>query len=132
MVGTLELGQRADHTHPVKPSGGHVRCAASIEELTDFGLAAELAVAQRSHIDEVDARAPVAKWRNERRKPWPKAEVNTIVGHLRALHESSRNPEVLRIAPDGEAAQLPHPREAAVRADDKPGGDGLRPSVFAE
>ncbi len=57
MVGTLELGERADHAHPVKPGGRHVRCAASIEELTDSGLATELAVAQRSHIDEVDPRA---------------------------------------------------------------------------
>src|SRR5262245_36211850 len=102
MIGSLEFSQWTDHAHPVEPGRRHVRGAASIEELADFGLATELAIAQRSNIDEIDARAPVAQRRNKRRKPRPQTEVNAIVGHVRALHEGSRNPEVVRIAPDGE------------------------------
>src|SRR5262245_34782704 len=132
MIGSLEFSQRADDTHTIEPGRRHVRCAASVEELIDLGLAREFAIAQGSYIDEIDARAPVAKRRNEGRKPWPQTEVDAIVGYLRALHESPRNPEIVWIAPDGEAPHLPHCRRAAVRTDDEPRGDRPRSPVLAK
>src|SRR5215510_1903161 len=109
MIGRLELGQRADHAYSLEPRRRRVRGAASLEKLLNLGAATELAVAQRSYIDEVDARTPVAERRDEGREAWRQAQVDAIIGHCRALYERPRDPEVVRVAPDGEAAQLPHP-----------------------